>query len=507
MDVCLVYKWKRCLFFIACLGYLGLFCKNFYSAQAAASNHKALEIIVGGTQQVHVGGHVERVVLGDPHIAEVHPVTKGVLIVSAKNVGETKLSVWFQDGRSLTYDLVVSSSTVVIERVLAQTFPEEKDLHIRTYGGLAYITGKVSDTVTADNIIRIIRTALNQGDQKIEPVNMLSIRNPDQVQVQLKFVEISRSNLRDMGFTAFYTNRNTSVAMLGDTPPVSLEQTSPSLVGPPNPSASSASATGSTAVSPFVPIFASPIAGSWAIGLGTLINNLPISATLALFESKGMAKTLSEPSLLTSNGRQANFLSGGEIPIPTPSGLGQIGVEWKAYGSQISFTPTILEENSIHLQISASVSNIDRSSGVTISGTAVPGLQSRSSSTAIRLKDGQSFAIAGLLQDQISSSVSKFPILGDIPVLGLFFRNVSNQRQEMELIIIVTVHLVHPVPENELTNIYPEDAFTNVNGAEFYLMGFIEKTKTPPNYDAKFPFLDKTTRKTKSVSGAAGFGK
>jgi pilus assembly protein CpaC len=176
------------------------------------------------------------------------------------------------------------------------------------------------------------------------------------------------------------------------------------------------------------------------------LGGFPFSAALSLLSNKGYSRTLAEPTLVAMSGKSASFLAGGEFPIPLPQSLGQVAVEYRKFGIQLQFTPTVTGDD-IQLDMGVTVSDIDFSLGVRLASTQVPGLRERHSQTAIRLKDGQSFVVAGLLSDQVRSSVDKVPLLGDVPILGMLFKSSSYRRDETELLVVVTAHLVQPLDE------------------------------------------------------------
>jgi len=206
----------------------------------------------------------------------------------------------------------------------------------------------------------------------------------------------------------------------------------------------------------------------------------------ALKES-GLTKILAEPTLITTSGREANFLAGGEYPIPVPqSGTGggtTITIDYKTFGVGLNFTPTVLSNEKISMAVSPEVSELDFTNAVAISGYVVPALTTRRVSTVIELADGQSFAIAGLLKEDVREVVSKFPVLGDIPILGALFRSTSFQKNETELVVIVTPHLVKPLDMAKQT--LPTDQYVEPNDFEFYLLGSLEGRGEPESGSAK----------------------
>jgi pilus assembly protein CpaC len=191
-------------------------------------------------------------------------------------------------------------------------------------------------------------------------------------------------------------------------------------------------------------------------------------------QTKGYFQSLAEPNLIAYNGQTASFLAGGEFPVPVPqSGVNNtITIEYKKFGVQLDFTPTVLGNGKISMMVNPEVSDLDFSRGIALQGFIIPSINARRVSTVIELADGQSFAVAGLLKDELREVVSKFPVLGDIPVLGALFRSSSYQKNETELVVIVTPHLVKPVDMAKQT--LPTDQFIEPDDFEFYLLGSLE---------------------------------
>jgi pilus assembly protein CpaC len=197
-------------------------------------------------------------------------------------------------------------------------------------------------------------------------------------------------------------------------------------------------------------------------------------------EEEGLVKVLAEPTLIALSGQTANFLAGGEFPVPVPQGLGTVGIEYKSFGVALAFTPTVLDRDKISMHVVPEVSELDYSTAVQFEGYVVPGLATRRTSTVIELGDGQTFAIAGLLKDTVLDTVSKYPALGDIPVLGNLFRSRGFKNNETELVILVTPHLVKPLdPDTPL----PTDYYVQPTDLDFYVWGTLEGTLQRPELE------------------------
>jgi pilus assembly protein CpaC len=189
-------------------------------------------------------------------------------------------------------------------------------------------------------------------------------------------------------------------------------------------------------------------------------------------KTDGLVKVLAEPTLIALSGNEASFLAGGQFPVPVPQGLGTVAIEYKDFGVMLKFTPTVLADNKINIKVNPVVSELDFSTAVQLSGYVVPGLNTRGAETVVELADGQSFAIAGLLRDTARDTMSKYPLLGDIPILGTLFRSRSFQKNETELIIIATPRLVKPLDTAKQS--LPTDFYNEPNDTEFYVLGLME---------------------------------
>jgi pilus assembly protein CpaC len=189
-------------------------------------------------------------------------------------------------------------------------------------------------------------------------------------------------------------------------------------------------------------------------------------------KADGLVKVLAEPTLIALSGQTASFNAGGEFPVPVPQGLGTVAIEYKEFGVTLNFTPVVLSDNKINISVAPTVSEVDFSSAVAFGGFVVPGLTTRRANTVVELADGQSFAIAGLLRDTTRDAMSKYPLLGDIPILGALFRSREFQRNETELVIIATPRLVKPLDPTKQP--LPTDFYFEPNDTEFYVLGLME---------------------------------
>ena len=309
---------------------------------------------------------------------------------------------------------------------LLEFFPTEK-ISVSAAGDLIVLSGEVSD-------VRVPERAAEVAQLHADKVaNLIHVVGNQQVQLEVKFAEVSRSGLREMGFNFFHPDAGGRFVGGMAAPSV-----------PPD-SFFAVPGTGTAGR----PRSRPPRSGGGFSLFFSGLPNFPFSAILTALESSGLAKMLAEPTLVALSGQEAKFLVGGEFPIPISTGLGAVSVQWKKFGIILNFTPTVIADGALHLKLQTEVSDVDASPVGDGRRLLDSGLTSRQSETTVRLADGQSFAIAGLLSNRVRRQVNRIPFLGDLPILGALFRSVAYQRDESELLVVVTAHLARPVAPHE----------------------------------------------------------
>jgi len=377
--------------------------------------------------------------VGNSEIADVLALTDRTVYILGKALGSTSLTIYGREKNLIAVlDLVVSPDIQGLKARLFEIMPDEK-IEARTANGAVVLSGTVSGNVTMDKILAV--------SERFAPglvTNLMSVEGSQQVMLRVRFIEVKRSILKNLGFNFDifegdfrFTSGNTFLANPGWLPP------------------------GTDTIT---------LSGA-AFGAGSMIGGtvgaVAVSTLLRALETKGLTKTLAEPNLIALSGDTASFLAGGEFPVQTVS-EDQTQIEFKPFGVRLSFTPTELDDGLINLIVSPEVSAVDFS--VAVGGT--PGLTVRRATTTIELRDGQSFAIAGLLQDDFSDSIEQIPLLGEVPILGALFRSSQFQKNETELVIIVEAHLVKPAPIGSLAT--PADNFIPPSESDIWLFGRIE---------------------------------
>lgn len=407
-----------------------------------------LTLEMGQNRLLVLSEPIARVSVADPKVADMKVITPTQLLLTARGVGSTDLTLWNKKDEPLVLALLVTRNLDALRKQLKDLFPTEK-IAVSAAGDLVVLSGEASD-------VRVPERAAEVAQLHAEKVaNLMRVSGNQQVQLEVKFAEVSRNGARSMGFNFFH--RDAGGQFVGGA--ISPGTAPGTFLGIPG--------TGGAAIPSVMP---AATGGGFALFFSGLAS-FPFSAMLSILESNGLAKMLAEPTLVAMSGQEAKFLAGGEFPIPVSTGLGAVGIQWKKFGIILNFTPTVVSEGFLHLKLMTEVSDVDAARSVTVGGFVVPGLTSRQSETTVRLSDGQSFAIAGLLSDRMRSQVDKVPILGDIPILGALFRSVSYRRDESELLVVITARLTKPVAPHELPRLPTEDEQNDPSDFELFLLG------------------------------------
>jgi pilus assembly protein CpaC len=425
---------------------------------------KDLSLEVGQNRLLVLSEQIVRVSVADPRVADLKVITPTQLLLTAKGVGATDLTLWNRHDDPLVVALRVGRNLEALRKQLKELFPQD-NITVTAAGDLVVLSGEVSDVRMPDRAAEVAKLHADRV------ANLLRVRGNQQVQLEVKFAEVSRSGLRDMSFNVFHQD--------------SLGRFVGGLTGPSTPpNGFSTPPIPGTGVYGVPDVYNPNTGGAFSVFFSGL-PRFPFSAVVSLLESTGLAKILAEPTLVALSGQEARFLAGGEFPVPFSTGFGgNISVQWKKFGIILVFTPTVIDENTIHLRLSAEVSDVDPARGVTIGGFSLPGLTTRQSETTVRLSDGQSFAIAGLLSNRIRSQIDKVPLLGDIPILGALFRSIAYRRDESELLVVVTGRLARPLAPHEVPPLPTDYELNDPNDLELFLLGS-EGRRPPPKEEDK----------------------
>jgi len=366
-----------------------------------------------------------------------------------KAPGVTTLMLW-QDRKLLTiYDLEVAYDTSRLKEKLHQVLPEEKDIHVLATHDSVTLSGRVSNTSSLSQTLALAKAYAPKGQVN----NLLDVGGVHQVMLEVRVAEMQRSTIKRLGFniTGIKNGEQFGVTTLG-----SLT----TLVKPDSANIASGGPFG-LFVAPTVNALFRVNHGQWTW-----------TGFIDALKEDGLAKVLAEPTLIAQSGQSASFLAGGQYPVPVPQGLGTVAIEYKDFGVKLLFTPTVLSENRISVKVAPEVSELDFTTAVQFQGFVIPGLTLRKAETVVELADGQSFAIAGLLRENVRDIAAKYPVLGDIPILGALFRSRAFQKSETELVIIATPHLAKPIDTAKQT--LPTDYYIEPDDTELYLLGLME---------------------------------
>jgi pilus assembly protein CpaC len=418
---------------------------------------------------------VAQLSVSEAKVADVKVLSAAQLLIMAKSLGKTRITMVDGNGRVSHYLVhVILPVAELVERL--QLILPRQNIQVNTLGNAVVLTGQVDNVVLSERAQKVVAGYLATLGQDSKVLNFLAVRGQQQVQLRVKMAEVSRSALRQVGFNGWYRGAANAGGLLA--PGTALGPNLAPDLGSNGNTLSPGGGINRSGLSavPSVPMINPPFAtGAFGLLFSTQESaSFPLSIALNLLLGKGLAKVISEPTLVAFSGQPAEFLSGGEFPVPVPQGLGQTGIEFKKFGVQLTFTPTVLGDSQIRLEVNVAVRDRDQSAGVQIQGTTVPGLATRSSTTTVQLKNGQSFAIAGLLQDRMESTSNKVPLLGDLPLLGMLFRQQSFRRVESELIICVSADLVHPLNRGEVPPLPGEDELSDPGSLRFFLLGMTE---------------------------------
>ncbi|ESX89599.1 secretin [Mesorhizobium sp. LNJC403B00] len=395
----------------------------------SSTTNASIKVAKGKPKTVMTNAAFYQIVIGDPEIANVNPLTDKSFYVLGNNLGTTGIAL-FDENKQLvgTVDIEVTLDTDQLASTIRASVPDAK-IKVGSANGRVVLSGEADDAVAAEKASKI--ASRFSGNEEV--INSVNISSSQQVQLNVRFVEINRQAGQDLG--AKYS-ANFAYGIGGRD--VTLD---PGTV---------------------------PGAGNGEIIGRLLSNGLSIDVAIKALEERGLARRLAEPNLIARSGQTASFLAGGEFPIPVSEDNGKISVSYKKYGVSLDFTPTVLKDGLVSLDIAPEVSSIDASASYNIGNISVPGFIVRRAKTSVDLKNGQSFMIAGLLQSQNDITTSRLPGLGKLPVLGSLFSSKSYQRRETDLVIIVTPYLVKPVdPSKKLLE--PTDGTQPASNVDYFL--------------------------------------
>jgi pilus assembly protein CpaC len=418
---------------------------------SGANRTAVVNVSIGKSADVRTDASFTDVTVGDPEVADVNVLTDKSLSILGRKSGTTRVTA-YGEGKKLIgmFDVEVNYDTSTLSAEITRRF-SHAGIRVSTANGKILLTGNAPDAVTLDQALSV---AKQFGP---DVINSVSVDAPQQVMLEVRFVEASRQASRELG-VQWNVFGSSGVANIG-----SRQQSRNLPLSAPDRGRLGVGEVAAGVLSgapPFGVAMARMIAGG--ITTDAFINAL---------EQQGLARSLAEPNLTALSGDTASFLAGGEYPIPVAGSLGSVTVEFKRYGVGLAFTPTVLKGGLINLKIVPEVSQFDPNHAVNLgNGLSVPALIVRRADTTVELRDGQSFVIGGLLQNSSTTATEQLPWLGDVPILGALFSSKSYQKSETDLAIIVTPRLVRPARPGDVVKT-PLDKTLPANDVDFFLMG------------------------------------
>jgi pilus assembly protein CpaC len=392
-----MWTWAQRLGFVAMLGsFAG---RSSPAQQVVSGARQVMTVSMGESSLLKYGGALQRFSIGDPGIADVVAVSPGELLITGKKLGSTSLLVWDPSGQVVIYSIEVTADAPALERYLNGLFPGSQ-ISVAASGNTVALSGRVPTANVNQQAVEIAK-----GTGAIV-VNRLQAPPSQQVLLQVRFAEVTRSAAKEMS-THLATLNPHQLSKDGDW---------------------------------FGESFSDGL-----LRLSLTNDNSMFDALIKVLQSRGDFKSLAEPNLLTLPGQEASFLAGGEFPFPVLQGgnlSSGVTIVFKEFGIRLKFTPTVTEGGSIRLHVAPEVSSLDFANGLTVSGFQIPTILSRRAETDVELRDGQHLAIAGLMDNSMIKDVTKIPILGSIPILGMFFRSNAARQNRSELLVVVTPRLI-----------------------------------------------------------------
>ncbi len=398
---------------------------------ALAPDATAIELLVGRSTILNVGTAISRVSLTVPDVADAMVTAPQQLLIHGKTPGTISLFVWDRAGGIKTYEVSVRRDLSRLIEQMRDLFPGEP-IVVTGSGKDVVISGSVSSKYVIDKAADVTGGYVDKKENVVNLLKQVEGVASNQVMLRVRFAEVSRNALQELGVSLFTGPTGYKDVIARST----TQQFAAPQFDELNRTATSdnklTGADGKYTLSDFLNLF-------------IFSNKYNIGTVIKALEAKGLFQSLAEPNLIASNGKEASFLAGGEYPYPVAqasSGGNTVSIMFKEYGVRLSFTPTVLGGDLINLKVRPEVSSLDFANGVSLSGFRVPALSTRRTETEVELQDGQTFAIAGLMNNTVSSTMSKVPGIGDIPILGYLFRSRAYQKQQTELVVMITPQIV-----------------------------------------------------------------
>ncbi|HTN76043.1 MAG TPA: pilus assembly protein N-terminal domain-containing protein [Pirellulaceae bacterium] len=404
-----------------------------------SSSTQKLEMTVNTSRILTLEHNVPRMLVNNTDVVRATPLAPNQVQISAMRQGATQENVWDENGKVYTVDVIVMADVGDLERVLSAEFPEAS-LELRPTNTSVIISGYVPRAEMVGSIVRIAE------DYYPNVINRITVGGVQQVMLKTKVMEVSRTKLRKLGVD--WANLNGSDFVIQ------------SVSGLINATATQGGSLVGT--------------GRDTMRVGVISNNNQFGAYIDALRQYDLIKVMAEPNLVTLSGRPASFNSGGEFPIIVPQSLGTVTIQYREFGTRVDFVPIVLGNGSIRLEIRPTISEIDPSRSVTVNGISVPGLRNRWVDTAVEMKAGQTVALAGLIQERGASQNKGLPFFADLPWVGVAFRHVQEEVNEVELLIMVTPEFVDALDPEEVPHAGPGELTESPCDKDLYFKGYME---------------------------------
>jgi pilus assembly protein CpaC len=391
-----------------------------------AQTAEDLRLTIGKSIVIDYPSDIRQVYTSNPEIVDASPATTREILLHAKGLGTATMVVWSKSGQRTFYNCTVDLNLEPLRRLLKETFPQD-DITIRSSRDSLSLNGSVRTKEEADRAV-----ALSTGFARTIVNNMgVNVGMPEkQILLRVKFAELDRTKEQQFGINLLGAPGGTQVgSTTGQFPGVGFTGTS----------ASPGGSTGSFSITQALSIFA-------------FDPHLNIGAFIQALETESILQTLAEPNLVTTSGKEASFLVGGEFPVPVVqggSGAGAVTVQFKEFGIRLKFTPVLTLNKTIKMHLSQEVSTLDPADGVSLNGFTIPALSTRRAETDVELGEGQSFVVAGLINNQESDTFTKIPILGSLPIIGYLFKSKDEKKSRTDLVLLVTPEVTEPLGPND----------------------------------------------------------
>jgi pilus assembly protein CpaC len=404
------------------------------SAQNVTSGAAPLRVMVGKSLLINTTERLKRVSVTDPSVADALVVSPTQVLINGLAPGEVSLLIWDELERSRSFDLRVDVDISAASEEMHRLFPDEQ-ISVTPSRSAIVLSGHV----TTEDISKHAAALASAYSKNVVNVLTFGPVGSDEVLLEVKFAEVDRTAMTQLGINIFSTGAGNTIGSV---------------------------TTGQFGGISGLGTITDPAGGSTTTTISNLLNlfffnpQIHLGAVIEALQSRNVLQILAEPNLVALNGKEASFLAGGEFPFPVAqqnaSGIATVTIQFREFGVRLKFTPVIQPNGNIHLHVAPEVSTLDFADAVSVAGTTIPAISTRKAETEFELQDGQSFVIAGLMDNRVTDIGNKVPFLGDIPILGNFFKSRSTQKSNSELMVLCTVRKISPSSQLPNTPVNPE---------------------------------------------------